>query len=346
MTVYILNLVSIVLYGVLRHQFSTPERFRASTLWLSRLVALQLILILSLRDVGIGVDVKGYVRSFELAVAGELTDSRYEPGFVLLTQTLARLTSDPHVFLSAVAFLSIAPLAVAFEKLSVDPLVSWFLYVTLGFYSFTFSGLRQAVALGVIAAALVFVVDRRPLLFISCLAVAAQFHGSAWVFAPAFLVYRARLSWNVGIAWGALGVVALVFRQQIFVEFTDSFYPYHELVESSSYNWLAFSAGLVLMILVQYKRIQEFFPRSVGFVSLVLVGLSLMSFASLGTNVMRIADYYFGVIVLALPAAHATLPSRTRRVVGYFGGLALVAVYLYLLTDSAFEIAPYRFRNS
>lgn len=338
MTAYIVNLMLIALYAVIG--LATRDSAGRVGRWLSRLVALQLIVLLALRDPSVGTDVYRYLDYFANARHG-LTDSRFEIGFVALLTLARSMSGDPQLFLLIVAIASVVPVAVFIERESRQPLLSWTVYITLGFYGFVFSGLRQAIALGLTTMAISYVRRRSLPKFLICVLIASMFHASALIFLPAYWVYRLRLRGFMIVAYVGLVVVLFVFREQLF-EFTVQYvYSSFEVVRSTAYSWLLLSALIVGLSSTRLRALRSPGERSAGLFNLALAGVTLMIFASVGTNVMRMADYYYIAVIALIPAVVETVSRRYRPLALVFVVLCLLGIYVIIMMESPYSIVPY-----
>lgn len=344
MTVYVISLAAIAVYAVMTNVLPSNAHLSSRSLWwFSRLTALQLIMVLALRHRSVGVDVVGYLGYFERASAGLFTESRFEPAFLWLTNVAAQLTSNPQLYLALLALLSIAPIAYSVERLSPSPLLSWTLYISLGFYAFTFSGLRQSIALAVTTLSFVFIRRRLFIPYLLLILLASQFHSSAWMFAPAYFIYQFPLRRaHLLLVVPPLAVLLFMYREALFLWFTNHFYTTFGIEASDSYNWMAFSALLVILVALRLDALRRREAGIVGFLNLAITGVLLMIFASVGSNVVRMADYYLMSLILLLPAALATFSARSRLLIGMVGVTALVVIYFIQMASSPYSTVPYR----
>lgn len=347
MAIYTLPLILIGFFALLS-LLTKQSRHRNVNALCSIIIAVLLVAILSFRDSSIGIDVKGYLNYWAQAGIRDTSETtRFEPMFVKLNELSHSVSSSPHVFLTIVGILSIAPIAFVIYKRSYDPLLSWLIYICLGFYAFTFSGLRQAIAYGLTTLSIYFIQKRKLIPFLLLVGLASTFHFSALIFLPAYLIYWIRLNW-VGVAIYFVALIPVfLFRAEIFQWFSTRFYSTYEISTSSSFSWLALSALIVsacwfYFYIAQTKILQPFEIReNSGILQLATVGVSLMLFASVGTNVMRMADYYYVAIIFAIPSTLSTISNPLRILLKTYIGGALLLLYFVQMNDSPYSIVPY-----
>src|SRR5690606_22858860 len=129
--------------------------------------------------------------------------------------------------------------------------------------------------------------------FLICVSLASLFHKSALIFLPAYFLYRIKLNKKVISFLVLFDLIIFIYRREIFAFFINNFYQSYSIVESDSYSWMIFCTIIVLLSSFFYKKMIKISPDNNGLFIFLLVGISLMLFASVGTNVMRVADYYY-----------------------------------------------------
>lgn len=345
MAIYIGNLALIwfysIIYNLISHTSSNKKRLKY--IFIS-IATLQLILLLSLRHSTIGIDVPGYVSFFKRSILSSTIDHRFELGYKALNNIIGILTNNEQIFLTIVAILSIAPVGRFIYKYSKMPFLSFTIYIAFNYYAFTFSGLRQAISFAIIFISYDYIKDRKLMKFLICVVCASLFHKSALIFLPAYFIYRIKINKIVIGSLIALDLVIFIFRKSIFTFFINNFYQSFSIVESSSYTWMAFCALIVLMGSFVYKSMINISDDNSGLYMFLLIGISLMIFASVGNNVMRIADYYYMFVIIFIPEAlTAVKDKKLALVVGYLVIIGLIIIYLWFLKGSPYGIVPYRF---
>ena len=95
------------------------------------------------------------------------------------------------------------------------PFLSLALYICFGFYSFIFSGLRQAIALAITYISYDFIKKRQLWKFTLTILVASTFHKSAIFFLPAYFIAQLKVTIPILLVIFNLNLVCYVFRRQI-----------------------------------------------------------------------------------------------------------------------------------
>lgn len=348
MIIYILNMLSVFVYaaidyilrlgrkyiGLQKHNAKTNSETNSV---LFALLVTQETLFVGLRDLNVGVDTIRYAYAFEHV---NTFNAGYEPGFVVLMRMIYAFTSNPHVFVLIVAILSIVPVGFVFYRLSKMPYLSWLVYIGFYYYSFTFSGLRQSVAIGILFLAFYFLVKNKVLLPVMLILLATSIHTSAFIFLIApFLRKYVLKKWNLLIIIPVYLFVYL-FRVPIFRLITQFVYEDYEMIQTGAYSWLLVNMGLFFLLYFMNFFVAR--DRTVQLaLSLMAIGNMLMILTLVGSNVQRAANYFCILDTLALPGLITAIPKRFRRLTLVVVFLILFAFYVWHLLHNPFIIIDY-----
>ena len=348
MAIYVINLGMIMFYSLI---YTILKQNRCNSRHLIKyfvvIITLQLVVILALRDFTVGTDVPNYVTHFRFIAENSfdaIFELRHEIGYKILNKAISFFTTNNQVFLTIVAILSIAPVGRFIYKNSRMPFLSFIIYIAFNYYSFVFSGLRQAIAYGIIFISYDYIKNRKLAKFLICVSLASLFHKSALIFLPAYFLYRIKLNKKVISFLVLFDLIIFIYRREIFAFFINNFYQSYSIVESDSYSWMIFCTIIVLLSSFFYKKMIKISPDNNGLFIFLLVGISLMLFASVGTNVMRVADYYYMFVIIFIPEVMTAIKDeKLVLLVGYLLIVGLIILYFWFLSGSPYQIVPYKF---
>src|SRR5690625_2426648 len=302
MVIYILNIVSILFYAYLYSL--TANKYNLKKFFIIML-SVQLILILSLRHRSVGVDVTSYLNFFQNITPSfdfqEFMDHRFELGYKLVNKMLSIITMNEQIFLAVMAVLCIIPVGRFVYKHSKMPFLSLGLYISFNFYAFTFSGLRQGIAYGIILISYDFIVKRKLYKFVICVLIASLFHQSALIFLPAYFLAKIEINKKSATLFIIIISILFLLRKPIYDVIIQNIYPRYEIVESNAINWMMLGIIIIILGLIFYKRVIAVSSQANSIYVFIIIGVSLMMFATVGTNAMRMADYYYIFIILFIP---------------------------------------------
>lgn len=126
-----------------------------------------MVLIMGLRAQTMGVDLRGYLASFETLneyswkeILGLESYLNYERGYIIFNKLVGSIWCNRQFFLFVCAAISIIPVGIVIYKCSPDPLLSIIIYIGLPVFLLNYSGLRQAIAIGILILSFEFMTEK------------------------------------------------------------------------------------------------------------------------------------------------------------------------------------------
>ena len=172
----------------------------------------------------------------------------------------------------------------------------------MGFYIFTFSGLKQTCAMGFIMLAMIGILEDKPKSFLVWTLIAGLFHAPALIFLIAYPVAKKKIDGMYFVILIAIIIMVYMFHEQIVEWFAEAYYD-------SEKNYVASGTigGRVLMMLLimvfglcmrplQYNDViyQKVF-------NLMVMAVVIQYFSMYDNVFTRLADYYYQFVVLFMP---------------------------------------------
>lgn len=247
---------------------------------LTIIAILPMFLLFVLRDQYIGADTIGYVRFFEKEVRkysfAELLDQklmRTEIGYRIYVKIISLFTNNYTVYFLVNGLVILGTLFHFSNKYTKNPFVFFFLFLTLGTYSFVETGLRQALAMAICLWSVDFIKDKKVIPFILAVVLAYYFHKSAILFLVMYpLSLIKKLDWMMAV-YIVMAIVLLV-GFAVFQGFFNQLLGYEYDVEETD-------NGGIFMVLILILFAFSFFmmydkPKEVDGQSLI-IQLSLMT---------------------------------------------------------------------
>lgn len=150
-----------------------------------------LSLFVGLRGIGVGSDTATYYYHFNscgtMTVSQLFSRYKSDVGFYLFTWFFSRAFHSFNFYLWICSLIYLIPIGVLICKKSKSPLYSFFIFFCFGLFTFCLSTIRQSLAIGLCVSAYLFFEDKKRLLCVAFIALAALFHYSALVFLPVLL---------------------------------------------------------------------------------------------------------------------------------------------------------------
>jgi len=308
---------------------------------------------MAFRDLSVGSDLVVYSRQYvaisRLQSFSEILINQKNFGYTILNWLVFYIVgADFQWFLIVVAIISVVPIGFLIYKHSKAPYLSFLLYIALGFYDFSFSGLKQSIALGLVILSYEFVIKRKlkPFLVIVCLA--ATFHMSALVFIPFYFVVN--IKWDKNKILMAISMYALFFvmRSNIANVLTEIYRD-----SGSSYQATGVVGGKAIAIFIFWmtgliltkKNSDTTFEFRV-LLAAMAISFSLQTFSIYSNNFTRLTFYYFQFAIIYIPSCiklfiHKVKFVDTRKLLVYANFIVISLTILYYFQYLNGEITPH-----
>ncbi len=324
-----------------------------------------LFLLLALRHPYMGVDLgwgysTGYLKSFENIGQQSLFEVfrvknylNYEKGYIIFNKIISLISKNQQFFMGICAFAGILPIAIYTCKRSMMPLLSLFVFMGLPVFLIFFSGLRQAIAIGITVVSMFFVERKKPWMFILTVIFASTFHSSATVFLLAYPMYHTKFS-NLGkVLLITIIPVIFVFRKYLFDLLSKAFQD-----NAHAENTGAFLLFLVFVLIYIFLIVFNDYcdknnidnERQNGLINLCYFACIIQIFASIYNTAMRVGYYFMIYMIIAIPNTIENFRHIRVKYNSYYTIVRLVIMVLFvgyglyaLYDDSWARTNPYIF---
>lgn len=265
MWLYILNVITIIIYALL---IKDKKKFVI-------LVAIQLFLILALRDITMGVDMNNYIGGYKYigqmgfddmisslrpsGVSELVHPYYYENGYTILNWIASHIGIGFHGLLIVCAGINISAISYFIYKYSKNPWLSFVIFCTFGFYVTDFGILRQSLALSMVIWAYVFADKRKMIPTLLAFLLAFSFHRAAIVALPVLglLYFRVKPITKKGLVYLSIFTIpVIIFSGFIYnniivnvMDAMDKLYVAHEVGVSKRVFLLS---GMIIFMLLTY----------------------------------------------------------------------------------------------
>ena len=288
-----------------------------------------------LRGTTCGVDMPRYEMFFNndcsLPIRDILKRDDMEIGFHLLNKLISYISTNFQFYTAIVAIISVVPLWVLYAKNSDLPYLSIAVFVIVAPFSLFFSGLRQALAIGVVPLAYYFTKNKKLIPFILSVLLASVLHQSAIIVALMYPVFWAKLTrkW-LWFVTPAIAVI-LAFNERIYsflVPFMgERYYERYGVVTSTG----AYAILLLLFLFSIYASLMpdndQLDEETIGLRNLLFLSTCLQCFAPVNTVAMRI-NYYFLILV---PITISRIPPRSKQQYNQLAVLSYIVMCLFFV---------------
>lgn len=322
------------------------------------------VLILALRSPFCGLDVTGtagtilpnsyggvffnisHYSLWEIIQNSASVNSHMEVGWLLLTKFISFFTSSLQLFLVIIAILQFVPITYLIGKYSRNVVLSFFVFVCLGFYIHYFSGLRQFFAVSLLLLAFDALYCKRLIKFVIIVFFASTIHTSALIFLIMWPLSKLKLSVMTCVVVILVLLLSMPLYKDIVSGVLSAFFEsrydsYLDSEGSALTMFVVYSIFLLLSFLikadsplVQYLRV------------FILVGVVSQSLGILGTGAVTRIGFYFNIFfMLLLPEILEIFETRIEREIVFVAAIILLCTFFVFTNNSqnSLGVIPYQF---
>lgn len=314
-----------------------------------------MVLVAGLRDGTVGTDSWTYIYFFErittfedVCVVGAET---WEYGYWFLNW-LVHFISDSYIVLFfVIALIVVGCYQRAIVAYSANIGISFFVFMTMGFYTFFFNAARQGIACSICALALGPFLDRNFKKYLGYILLAFLFHKSAIIMLPIYFINK-KNNFKFNALIGLFGCINALFLQTI-VEFSSKIDNRYESYALPGQGGGRVSLAFLCVLCVFFWGCKKLIKIHVEHYSLLLnmflfgtvlsVAPTLLGFNPSG--ILRLNIYFTISAVFLFPIVFSNFVKLSNRVVF---SVFLVIGYLayFTLSIQAFgDVVPYNFNS-
>ena len=312
------------------------------------LLCVVMYLIISMRDLSVGSDTYGYVKSFELLNTsnGILFYDR-DPAFAILNYLLRHITSNGRIYLFLVSW----PLPLSFYLLMKDEkqtckfvYLGFVLLLLLEIFAFSMAGIRQTIAIFFTVLAYKFLDRDKIIGFLISIAIGATFHLSSILF---LLVLPLR-KLKFGVLHIALLIAFLIIvkvnpgQMLSFVTSStlgESYWTYGTVYKSdASYTMMIIQISLLCLLLVD-RRILCNSATNTMLLNNAWLGIIAGACSPIIAEFFRIAFYFSIYLCLLIPKVLLNMEENNKRIC-CAGVIMCTILYMVIFTN---PLAGYKF---
>lgn len=356
MILYIITAIVSIILAYESCKVTVGENTRAMLYQRACLVSIFVLLFaVSACRVNVGNDYAKYVEFMHRLYTDKYIADPGVPtewGFNLLTRFIYALSGYENFILvfAIFAFITIAVFLYAMRTQSEDFALTFFMFMTLGYYLQSFSTVRYYVTLGIALYCMKLVNEKRWIAFILITLLGTGFHKSILVIIP--LYFLASVDWKKWqVAVMLLFCTSFLFLQDFYLNILIRLYPSYkdtEYLEGSGFSWINIFrcvAVLGLALLMYRKSISE--DKTLKFYFYLNLGaLALYIFGSFLPIISRIGYYLTVSQILFIPALIKRVEKDNLRKLLKAGTIIVCILYfvMYLMkaSDDGVLVLPYK----
>ena len=223
-------------------------------------------------------------------------------GIRLFFRSMGAMGISYDICIFIIAAFSAITLGIVIYKYSPEPYWSYLMYIAMGFYLFTYTGLKQTIAMGFLMFAVIGIFESKPKNFLIWTLTASIFHAPALIFLIAYPVAKKKMDAHYFVILAIAVLCVFFFREQILSWATSFYYE-----EERLYTAAKTIGGRALMMILIIALGAILRPARQGdkiycqVLNLMIIAAMIQYFSIYGNVFTRLADYYYQFIVLFMP---------------------------------------------
>lgn len=308
------------------------------------------VLFQGFRAPEVGTDLAAYLPIFHSLKNGETVQNisqhltSMELGYLYLNKAISLLNVGDTGFLIIISLVIHVPLFFYLKNVPKDKLLSLFFYYCVILFAFSFSGLRQAIAVSIVTSSFVFLFRCSYIFFYGLVLLASSFHVSALVALLAHPASKINISNRLLVIIGMLGVIFFFLRESILKGIVSiSIDKYSSQTFSTPTNSFSLLIVFVMIYIVSHYASRTKDDKTFNICrNIFLIAVFIQVTASVSMTAMRAGFYFLIVGGILLERIYLKVAISKHRSLARFAILALLIMFFFY-TASTSDLANYDF---
>ena len=306
---------------------------------------------MALRDISVGTDLNSYINEYRIGLI-----RNNEIGFSYFNLLLRKLGVGIQLYIAIISAIVILSISILYYKYSKNILLSYYLFVTIGFFSMSMSGLRQTLAICLTIFAFIFLIKYKKILFFFFVVIASFFHNTAIVFLIAYFLRKVKVDKKRGLTILVLSIlITLLFKKWI-IYFITSISPSKYNIYLDDIGYKGINPIVVVVSILIPLACLFFWPtvnnhndneynRTMSIFLLFSIINVIVNILALDIKLFERLTYYFMVYnTILIPNVIQNMKDKKIRVIAVFLCIVLPLIQFTLATPGgSLGIDNYKF---
>ncbi len=304
-----------------------------------------LIVIMALRDISVGNDLRNYRSYFDFysSVTPQyiIERERVDALYWLLTWLIAQITDSYQVFLTIVALMILLPMAIIYAQDRRHGFLKIVLFMNMSTFVMLFSGLRQAIAMTLGLIAFECAKKKHFWRFLLVALIGMGFHHTAFMILAIYPLYH--VTFKRKHLWLVIPSIILVFifNKPIFGWATelmnyflsDKYSAMAKIEETGAYTMLIlFIIFAVFAYIIPDEKQMD--RETLGLRNILVAAVLLQCFAPIHMLAMRMNYYFIIFIPILIPKLLTVVKPNLKDVAGIAKAVMIGFFVMYYLTTA------------
>ncbi len=313
---------------------------------------LPIFILLAFRSGEMGADTGTYVRHFErminTSIEQEFNITRMEHGYILFVKAITYLTHNGLVYQIICVSIIMLGLFVFLMDQEENAFYTLFFYITLGLFMFSFTGVRQCIAMSLCLLSYHFVKDKKYIRFVIFIALAFCFHKSAILFVAVPFIMNLKIGFVKTVLYGGTALIAGRYLDRIQAWFNEQL-QYDYEIEATGNGGIFLGVLLLLTIYSLVEIFNYYNSLNKNKVEIQLMNINFIAIffwlMRLSTRIAERPSFYFLFFSCAL-FGHVLNKDEETKSNKIFKILIIcfsITLYIYRLRTNFASLVPYQF---
>lgn len=346
--IFSLLIVIIIIFRIFTIQIKNGKRLY------NFIISFVLFIISGLRSMYVGTDSLSYVGAFYNSIFNfeyvALIDFiRGEFLYKLLVGFLRGINANYTIlFIIIACFYSIVISGFVYRN-SKEPTMSYLMLLSMGYFFFSMTGLRQTIAMCFVILAVERLLNNKTKSYFLLTFLATMFHQSALI--TLFIYILNKLKLNFKYVFGIVISSFLIYKyaSAIIIYFVNKFWPTrsYEIGEyggTSTLFLLIIIAISAFVIMKKSDLIEEkLLSTDSLYLKMVMFSIPIQVLAIFQANAFRASMYFHLVSIVLVPNSIFIVKNKIIKIIGYAFTILLLLAQFYYVTYYTAGIVPYSF---
>lgn len=304
----------------------------------------------ALRGDTVGIDVNGYIESFyqtammsysEILNMGNAYVQSRDPIFYCFLKFLSEITDNHQIILVVISFIVSIGISLFIYRSSRNVLISFLAFICLRIYSFTLSGLRQAIAMSILWIGCKYIGEKKPFKFLFLVLIASMFHSSALIFIIAYPI--SKLNRIKPLLIGSTFFIIVNFiTNNMFIKLLvnipviSKYAGYLQGVKNLDGKILFILQIAILIFVLIYKdKIIKASKMNIMYINMLIIGIVFSFLGFSFPNMFRIGYYFNIFMIILLPNAIRLLSDNNLKIIINYILIVVITIQYWVLGAGA-----------
>lgn len=272
-------------------------------------------------------------------------NSRFEVLFVLLNKFVFYVFNNVDYLFIICSLISIGLIYLIIKKESADIGISLLMLFVTKYYFYTFSQIRQYIAIAMFIYSIRYIIERKPVKYYILMLIAFGFHKTAIIYFPMYFIKNFKLTKKkyVMIMMGAIlltPIVKLIY-QVIGSKFYGAYIEENYGVGNSSIVMVVTGIFLTIVPLIFYEKLNKCDKNNILLNLQLAFWIFLVTLSDINES-YRIVGMFMYSSILLIPECYSLASKKQKRIILIIlCGIAVLSTY-YLLNYKGSTMIPYR----